>query len=210
MLKVDFYYDFLSPYSHLAARLVPAFAERRRVAVDWYPLRLPGLIKLAGNSSPASVPRKALYLLRDLERLARRFSLPFTMQRPAFFDTGPALVAAQTLNGQDRIDFSLAAFDALWAEGLKPTGDWVAEVVRRRGLPPAWARPDSSAAAEAGIEANTHAAFRAGAFGVPAFVLRGAGAPQLFWGVDRMGLLGETITEVRGEPPPAADNLIGL
>jgi glutathione S-transferase kappa 1 len=210
MLRVDFYYDFLSPYSYLAARLAPAFAEHHRIAVDWLPLRLPVLIELSANRSPVSVPRKALYLLKDLERLAQRLNVPFTMQRPAFFDTGPALLAAQALEGQARIDLSVAVFDALWADGLKPTGEWVSEIVRRCGLPPDWARPCAVDAAQAGLEASTRAAFRAGAFGVPAFVLRGAGRPLLFWGVDRMGMLAAAIAAARGEPPPAVDSLTGL
>jgi len=44
---------------------------------------------------------------------------------------------------------------------------------------------------------NTETAYKAGAFGAPAFILKGTGKPQLFWGVDRMDFLARTIEDSR-------------
>ncbi len=189
MPVVDFYYDFVSPYTYLAVMRLDRVLDRRRVRVNWLPMLLPQLIESSGNVSPATVRKKALYLLRDLQRWAEYLGVPFVMQRPAFFDARPALVAAQALAGDARERFSRAVFEALWGEGHRPEGDWVAEILARRGLPAGWARPDDPEARMRALRDNTAAALRAGAFGAPSFVLRGAGRPQLFWGVDRMDFL---------------------
>lgn len=196
-LTVDFYYDFVSPYSYLAVMRLDRVLDRR-VPVNWIPILLPQLIKLSGNVSPATIRTKALYLLRDLKRWARYLEVPFVMQRPAFFDARPALRAAQAREGADRERLSRAVFEALWGAGRAPRGNWLEEILAARGLPADWAHPRHPEQLMAALEANTRAAFRSGAFGAPSFVLRGAGRPELFWGVDRMDFLARATERALG------------
>ncbi len=194
MPSIYFYYDFVSPFSYLAATQVPHFAHHHNVAVKWVPVLLPQLMKLANNTSPATVPKKGLYLLRDLRRWAEYLGVPFTMQKPPFFDARPALLAAQALHEKDRQIYSLTVFQALWARGARPDHDaWVSEIVIEYDLPAAWADPKDPARLMTELRENTETAFKAGAFGAPTFVLKGAGKPQLYWGVDRMDFLGRAV-----------------
>lgn len=196
MPVIDFYYDFVSPYSYMAATQVPDFAKRYAVKIEWLPMLLPQLMKLADNRPPATIPKKGLYLLRDLHRWAEYLDVPFKMQNPPFFDARPALMAAQALGGNDRERFSLTVFNALWSGVMKPDHDsWLRQILAAAGLPEAWAVPKGQDVLMAQLRENTRAAFQAGAFGAPSFVLRGAGKPRLFWGVDRMDFLGRAVDE---------------
>ena len=183
---IDFYFDFISPYSYLAATQLPALAEQHRIETRWLPVNLPRLIKLSGNVPPATSRNKALYSLRDLRRWATHLDVPFTMIRLGSFDSRPALRLAGALPEDERQRFSLAVFNALWSGAVDPSeSEWLDRVMQRQALPADWLTLQNE-----DFEANTHAALKAGAFGVPSFVLHhAAGRKELFFGVDHMDFL---------------------
>ena len=113
--RVDFYSDFISPYSYLAATQLPGFSQKHQVEISWLPLNLPRLINLSGNISPAAVKNKAIYSLRDLNCWAVYLDTPFRMIRPGTFDSRPALRIAGALQGGDRESFCLEVFETLWS-----------------------------------------------------------------------------------------------
>jgi len=183
---IDFYFDFISPYSYLAATQLPALAEKQRVEINWLPLNLPRLMQLSGNTSPAAIKNKALYSLRDLKRWAAYLDLPFIMIRPGSFDSRPALRIAGVLTAGDRERFCLAVFESLWSGEVDPIRPgWLKEIFELKALPPEWIAIQNE-----DFEVNSHTALKAGAFGVPSFVLhKSSGRPELFFGVDHMDFL---------------------
>jgi len=56
--RIDFYFDFINPYSYLAATQLSGFSQKHQVEINWLPLNLPRLMKLSGNISPAAVKTK--------------------------------------------------------------------------------------------------------------------------------------------------------
>ena len=38
--RIDFYFDFISPYSYLAATQLPGFSQKHQVEINWLPLNL--------------------------------------------------------------------------------------------------------------------------------------------------------------------------
>ena len=189
-MALDFYFDFISPYSYLAVRRLPAFPALAEAEMHWLPVNLPKLIKDAGNTPPTACRPKALYMIQDLKRWAAALGVPFHLIRPGSFDARPALSLACMLEGEDRIRFCTAAFDAIWSGAVDPVreADWLARIIAVKDLPKAWQRLDLEVG-KARLRENTEAALKAGCFGAPTFVLKGAGRPQTFWGVDRMDFL---------------------
>ncbi len=195
MPSIDFYYDFISPYSYLAATQVPALASRNGVEVSWIPVNLPSLIKRSGNTPPATIPKKAIYLLRDLKRWADYLQVPMKMIKPGAFDARPALNIASALEPSDRAEFSQAVFNTLWSGQVSVRqNDWLEQIFSLHKLPRQWLDLAGEKTSPA-LEKKTERALNAGAFGAPAFVLRGKGKPQLFWGVDRMDFLERAVQE---------------
>ncbi|NOZ09453.1 MAG: 2-hydroxychromene-2-carboxylate isomerase [Gammaproteobacteria bacterium] len=193
-MHVDFYYDFVSPYSYLAALRVPEFAIQHQINIHWKPFLLPQLIKMSGNTPPSSVRRKALYLYRDLKRWAEHLDVPFKMQNPSFFDSRPALLGAQALNNGKRSSFSLEVFKGLWSGGVQPDHPrWLDEIMTDHKLPIEWAQPEHPDQLMAELKDSTVTAYRLGAFGAPTFLLYCGAKPELFWGVDRMDFLSHAI-----------------
>ena len=60
--KVEFYYDFSSPYSYLASTRIEAICEKYGARLEWKPFLLGGVYKEAGNRAPLEVPSKLQYL----------------------------------------------------------------------------------------------------------------------------------------------------
>jgi glutathione S-transferase kappa 1 len=194
-VHIDFYYDFVSPYSYFASVMVAELAGAHGVALNWAPVRLTRLLELTGNVSPVTVPKKARYMLRDLGRWSRRIGVPFRMQHPPFFETGPALLAALAREGEERRRFSQAVFRALWTGTVRvgDSGDWLTPAIAAASLPRQWAQAGATPALREALERNTGQASRDGAFGVPTFVLRAGGRRELFFGVDRIDFLADAL-----------------
>jgi len=183
---IDFYFDFVSPYSYLAATRLEEFSRRYDVIFEWLPVNLPKLIGWSGNTPPAKIRNKALYSLRDLKRWAGYLDVPFVMHRPGSFDSRPAMRAALALQGKQRARFSMAVFDAIWSGAVDPKQDgWLQQVVVLHKLPPAWLSGQVDR-----LNELTRQALKAGAFGAPTFFLhRKQGRPEMFFGLDHMDFL---------------------
>jgi len=185
MKEIDFYFDFISPYSYLAAIQLQKFKTEHDVIIHWIPINLPKLISVSGNTPPSSVKNKAMYSLRDLKRWAEHLDVPFKMIRPGSFDSRPAMHIADALDESEKAVFCRALFEAIWSGDVDMhQDDWLIEVFRLKKLPQAWLSKQ-----QGNLDKNTNKAYKAGAFGTPTFILHGEGRPQMFFGVDRMGFL---------------------
>ncbi len=185
---LDFYYEFASPYSYLAAVRIGPLAEAARVQVNWCPFLLGPIFAEQGyTSSPFNAyPLKGAHMWRDMQRLAVHYGLPDVTQPDPFPANG--LLAARValkLNDASRPSFTVAAFKAAFVQG-RDLGD--REVVRQilAGLGhfcdnviPEAETPENKAA----LKAQTERARAAGVFGAPSFVTADG---ELFWGHDRM------------------------
>ncbi|MDQ6968499.1 MAG: DsbA family protein [Mariprofundaceae bacterium] len=185
MKNVDFYFDFISPYSYLAALQLAEFSSENKVVFEWLPVNLPKIIHQSGNVPPSTIKNKAIYSLRDLKRWAAYLDVPFKMIRPGSFDSRPALRIAGALQGEHRMRFCLAVFEALWSGHIDPRKEgWLQAVFAHKELPETWLELSSDM-----FETNVARGLKAGLFGVPTFILHGQGKSEMLFGVDHMVFL---------------------
>ncbi len=59
MARVEFFYDYGSPYSYLADTQLPAVADRTGAEIVFRPMLLGGVYKATGNKSPFVEPVEA-------------------------------------------------------------------------------------------------------------------------------------------------------
>jgi 2-hydroxychromene-2-carboxylate isomerase len=64
--KVEFLFDYASPFSYLANLQIEGFAKRNGTAVTDTPVLLSAVLKASGNASPVSVPAKGRYMATEL------------------------------------------------------------------------------------------------------------------------------------------------
>jgi 2-hydroxychromene-2-carboxylate isomerase len=68
---IEFFFDFSSPYSHIASEWVGPLAARHGRTVNWNAILLGATFQAAELKSPVSYPLKREYSLRDFERSGR-------------------------------------------------------------------------------------------------------------------------------------------
>lgn len=183
---VEFFFDFMSPYSYLASTRVGAMAARVGATVRWRPFFLPGVLHDTGNQAPTAVPAKLPYMLKDLQDWAKFLGLPPVVLPEAFpFLTVLADRVALVMDEQGRLeDFAAPTFRRIWAEGHDVSDPKTVEAILialGEAPGPILERAQSQEIKDR-LRANTTEAVQRGAFGAPTFFV----GDELFVGNDRL------------------------
>jgi len=183
---LEFWFEFASTYSYLAAMRVEDAAEREGVALRFRPFLLGPLFREFGwNDSPFNVyPVKGRYMWRDMERRCARYGLPFA--RPEIFPQN-GLAAARLACAAEAEPwlpaFVRAVYRANFAEGRDISVESTLEAaLASAGADAGWLARSSDDAAKRRLRESTDEAARRGLFGAPSFLV----GDELFWGDDRL------------------------
>jgi 2-hydroxychromene-2-carboxylate isomerase len=185
---LEFYFDFMSPYSYLASTRIEGVVERTQASLSLKPLYLPGLMRATGNKSPIETPSKALYTFKDLNDWAVHYGLPPIILPDVFpFNSAQAdrLAVAVGESAPDKLlAFCVAMFEKVWVERADPNAEASqAAVLAALGLDAgALIARAQSDECKAKLRANTDEAIERGAFGVPTFFV----GDKMFVGNDRL------------------------
>ena len=72
---VEFYFDFISPYSFLAYKKLKLLNTNSQINIIYKPILLGGLHKLGGITAPAFNERKMKNMKNDCELVAKKIIL---------------------------------------------------------------------------------------------------------------------------------------
>jgi 2-hydroxychromene-2-carboxylate isomerase len=184
---MDFWYEFASNYSFLAAERVAALAEAKGVAVRWRPFLLGPILKDQGYSAPPfkQFSAKGHYAWRDTERWCDRLGIPFTKPDPFPQNGVPAARIALALPEEARPVFTRAVFRAEFCEGRMIDDERILrEAVMEAGAEYETALETAKTdLVKDALRKETAEAQRLGIFGAPMFVTSDG---ELFWGNDRL------------------------
>jgi 2-hydroxychromene-2-carboxylate isomerase len=185
---LEFWYEFASTYSYLAAMRIEEAAEAAGVSLVWRPFLLGPIFAAQGwTTSPFNLyPDKGRYMWRDMEREAATLGLPFC--RPEPFPQNSLLAARVALVGAEQgwiPAFTRAVFQAEFGRGRN-----IGDPALLSGILTDLGVDADTVLAEAQTDANKARLRRAGEeaqarglFGAPSFV---ADDREVFWGNDRL------------------------
>jgi 2-hydroxychromene-2-carboxylate isomerase len=199
---IEFYFDFISPFSYLAYQRLPAIVARFRCRIVPRVLNLAEAKLLAGNTGPTSrsQPLKRRYNQKDKERWARRYGVP--IDNPTSY--GPDRLNMGVFFAEDRgqvADYIAYAWRRVWGEGGDMAGEaLLRDVARHCGWGEgAFLAFTQSPDAAARYKRATQAAHDKGVFGVPTMMIGG----EMWWGNDRLDFLEEFLRERAAAPATA-------
>ena len=192
---VDFYFDYSSPFSYIAAMRAPRLLGPH---LRWKPMLLGGVFNSIGT---ANVPlfeasaAKQRYLQKDCIRQASEARAVFHW--PAHFPMNTVLPLRMTLIAlrEDKIraqNFILATYQAYWASNKNISDPAVmAEVADSAGFDgQSLLQGTQDQSIKDALRHSTDDAVATGVFGAPTFVVRsGNGDPSIYWGNDRLALV---------------------
>lgn len=192
---VEFFFDLGSPASYLAHTQLPALCCDCGAALVYRPMLLGGVFQATGNASPAMIPAKGRYMIRDLARYAERYGVPmrFNPHFPINTLSLMRLLVAVQLHQPERLDDALQAlFQATWVDGVN-MGDpaRVAEVLAAAGLDAAVLQQQiGEPAVKDALKATTEEAVRRGVFGAPTCFV----GDDMYFGQDRLDFVREALS----------------
>ena len=194
MPKVEYFFDYVSPFAYLADTQVPALIARTGAEIVYRPFFLGGVMQASKNSPPITVPNKGRYMFTDIQRWAKRYGVPAN-PNPHFpvntLNTMRAAVAA--VDEPKFADFHKAMFRGVWVDGQNLADEAVLKgVIDAAGLDGAalLARSKDQAVKDT-LRKNSEEAVERGAFGAPTFFV----GDEMFWGNDRLDFLEEALAK---------------
>jgi len=180
---VQMYFSFRSPYSYLGLPRILSIADAFGVSLDLRPV-LPMVMR--GLPVPT---RKALYIIKDAAREARRLDIPFGNFCDPIGAGAERCIAVffHAESRQKEREFVLSAGRAIWSEGIDvATDEGMRVVIERIGL--RWPDVIKAMADDCWrelTEDNSESLNAAGLWGVPGFVMDDVA----LWGQDREWLV---------------------
>jgi 2-hydroxychromene-2-carboxylate isomerase len=191
---IDFYFDFVSPYSYLANTILPGIAKSHAISINYRPFTLLELMQKVGNR-PTSIEcqNKGAYVMADLQRWAGRYQVDFTpnpfWQTIDFPELGRgALVAIDESRGADYV---AAVFRAIWGEAtdLSQRPKLIAVLAQANIDGARLLQHAASPEYATKLEKSTAAAAERGVFGSPTMFV----GKEMFFGNDRFDFMAQAL-----------------
>ena len=185
MKKIDFYFDISSPYSYLAHTQLRKFEKETGEKINYMPIFLGGLHRLADIHAPGLNPHKGKYLIKDLKLFADKYKVNYQFNRyfpiKSIHIMRGSLVAEQNNYFHNYID---KFFIAAWVDSLNLNDEKIFEkFLKNMNINYTdFFQKLSDSKVKDDLKNRTEIAFKKGIFGAPTFVVNG----KMFCGQDRL------------------------
>ena len=186
MIKpLEFYFDFISPYSFLAHKQIRKIENKESIKIIYKPVLLGGLHNLHGIKAPAFIPAKAKHMVRDCKLIAEKNNIRFKFN--SYFPIRSlnlmrgVLVAEEDNVKKYYID---NIFNTIWQDGLNMNDAIVIQkILQNLNInPKTFSLRTTSSLIKDLLRKKTNDAYEKGVFGAPTFVVNN----KIFWGQDRI------------------------
>ena len=182
---LEFYFDFISPYSFLAHKQIREIENKEGIKVIYKPVLLGGLHNLHGIKAPAFIPAKAKHMVRDCKLIAEKNDIRFKFN--AYFPIKTlnlmrgVLVAEEDNVKKYYID---NIFNTIWQDGLNMNDAIVIQkILQNLNInPKTFSLRSTSSLIKDLLKKKTNEAYEKGVFGAPTFLVNN----KIFWGQDRI------------------------
>ena len=180
--KIDFYFDFISPYSFLAHKKIINSNDRSKF--NYKAILLGGLHNLGGITAPAFNERKMKNMKNDCNLIAKKNKIEFLWNEKFPINSLYLMRGYLFINNEKKDKYFDLCFDAYW----KNNEDISKEETVKNILSKCNIKPKDF---ETGIKDQkikdklkdlTNVAFQNDIFGAPTFIVN----DNLFWGQDRL------------------------
>lgn len=185
MIKnLDFYFDFISPYSYLAYKRLESLNEGNKININYKPILLGGLHKLGKITPPAFNERKLKNMKNDCELVASKNNIEFKWNLKFPINSLYLMRGYLAVDENLKKKFFENCFDAYWKDNLDISDEEIVDnIIKKSNLNKKKFLDDIERNDIKEILKNlTSNAFEKDIFGAPTFVVNN----KIFWGQDRL------------------------
>ena len=185
MIKsIDFYFDFISPYSYLAHKKIKVIKEKKDVNFIYKPILVGGLHNLQGITAPAFIQPKLKHMISDCNLIAKKEKTDFTWNSKFPTNSLNIMRGYLFINNKIKELYLDKMFDANWKDNLDTSNEKILKkILEKCDISLAnFLEGIKDAKIKDKLKTVTKKAHDNEIFGVPTFVVNN----KIFWGQDRL------------------------
>ena len=181
---IDFYFDFISPYSYLAYNKLKSLNKDNQINVNYKPILLGGLHNLGGITAPAFNERKMKNMKNDCELIATKNNIHFKWNTKFPINSLYLMRGYLLINDDLKEKYFDFCFNAYWKDDIDITDEKnITIILENIGFN----KKDffdgiKDLKIKEKLKDLTKNAFDKDIFGAPTFVVNN----KIFWGQDRL------------------------
>ena len=180
--SIDFYFDFISPYSYLAHKKI--INSNKRSIFNYKAILLGGLHNLGGITAPAFNERKMKNMKNDCILISKKNKIPFIWNEKFPVNSLHLMRGFLYIDNNKKDRFIDVCFDAYWKDNIDISNKEsiqkilidceIDEALFQKGIKEQKIKDE--------LKNLTNYAFELNVFGAPTFLVN----KKLFWGQDRL------------------------
>ena len=181
----EFYFDFASPYTFLAHKEIRRIEKENSIEINYMPVLLGGLLKLAGIKANVDIPIKGKYMVKDCKLVAEKYSIKFHFN--SYFPINTLNLMRCVLVAEKKgitQNFINKFFDAMLKNELNLNDKAIAAgLLKNLNInPKTFLTETINPDLKNELKKRTDDAYKKGIFGAPSFIVNN----KMFWGQDRL------------------------
>ena len=180
--EIDFYFDFISPYTYLAYKKIQSLPKD--IKINYKPILLGGLHNLQGITAPAFIKPKLKHMISDCDLIANKNKSNFIWNSKFPINSLSVMRGYLFINAENRELYLNVMFDAYWKDNLDISNEKILKNLIEKckinsskffdGIKDLKIKDE--------LKSITQDAHDKGIFGAPTFVVNN----KIFWGQDRL------------------------
>ena len=179
--EIDFYFDFISPYSYLAHHKIKTI---KNVNFNYKPVLVGGLHNLQGITAPAFIKAKLKHMISDCNLIAKKDKTNFIWNSKFPINSLNIMRGYLFIDNEVKDVYLNQMFDANWKDNLDTSNEETIRIILEKckinsidffdGIKNIKIKNE--------LKTITQEAHDKGIFGAPTFVVNN----KIFWGQDRL------------------------
>ena len=182
--SIDFYFDFISPYSYLGYKKLNLLNQNNQININYKPILLGGLHNLGGITAPAFNERKMKNMKNDCELIAMKNNIEFKWNTKFPINSLYLMRGYLIIKDDLKKKYFDVCFDAYWKNNIdiadEKNVNSILEIVGQDKIEFFDGIKDTKTKEK--LKRATNNAFELDIFGAPTFVVNN----KIFWGQDRL------------------------
>ena len=179
--EIDFYFDFISPYSYLAHQKIKSIEN---VNFNYKPVLVGGLHNLQGITAPAFIKPKLKHMISDCDLIAKKDKSNFIWNSNFPINSLNILRGYLFINAEKKDLYLDIMFDAYWKDNLDISNEEIFKILLEKSKikPISFFDGIKDPKIKEELKNVTQEAHDKEIFGAPTFVVNN----KIFWGQDRL------------------------
>ena len=181
---IDFYFDFISPYSYIAHQKIKLIDIKDEIKFDYKPILLGGLHKLGNITAPAFNERKMKNMKNDCEIISKKNKISFKWNDKFPINSLYLMRGFISIDPQFKNKYLDTCFDAYWKNNIDKYIEKninnildACKIDKKNFFDKIQEQQIKDE-----LKSCTDEAFKKDIFGAPTFIVNN----KLFWGQDRL------------------------